>query len=178
MRRGGGDPCPHSEFQKWSFCVLKRRLCHCRYFTIVFAIFLIAVTVSTSSMSFVTISFVLCHYFKAMSHVGILPWAFYTVIFPSYLTCDWYSFFLIYTSLQSFLLLYLFHNVTSYPTDHIKQIVGREVFRHPKGHVFIGGRVFAKRIEFCNLIFCKLGDKPWILTPEKSNVRDLEKPHS
>ena len=129
--------------------------------------------------------YVICHHFICLmslfqGHVTCRNFTLglYTVIFPSYLTCDWYSFFLIYTSLQSFLLLYLFHNVTSYPTDHIKQIVGREVFRHPKGHVFVGGRVFAKRLEFCNLIFCKLGDKPWILTPEKSNVRDLEKPHS
>ena len=42
---GGGYVCPSSEFQKWLLHVLKRRPCHCRYFTIVFVIFLVAVVV-------------------------------------------------------------------------------------------------------------------------------------
>ena len=44
---GGGYICPYSEFQTRSFHALKRRPCHCAG-TILFVIFLTAVTVSTN----------------------------------------------------------------------------------------------------------------------------------
>ena len=42
----GGYVCPESEFQNLLFRVLRRRPCRYRYFTIVFALFSVAVTVS------------------------------------------------------------------------------------------------------------------------------------
>ena len=45
-----------SEFQNLLFCVLTRKPCHCWYFTIVFVLFFVPVTVSTHLC-------VICHHF-------------------------------------------------------------------------------------------------------------------
>ena len=68
---------PRMNFKSGHFEYLwKSRPCLCRYFTIVFVIFPVAVTVSTQIHVSVTISFVLqtvCHCFEVMSLVGIQP---------------------------------------------------------------------------------------------------------
>ena len=68
---------PRMNFKSGHFVYLwKSRPCLCRYFTIVFVIFPVAVTVSTQIHVSVAISFVLktvCCCSKAMSLVGIQP---------------------------------------------------------------------------------------------------------
>ena len=72
-----GYNVPRLNFKSGRFAYLwKRRPCLCRYFTIVFVIFPVAVTVSTQIHVSVAISFVLqtvCRCSKVMSLVGIQP---------------------------------------------------------------------------------------------------------
>ena len=59
---------PKSEFQNLSFRILRRKQCHCWYFTILFALLSVAVAVF-----FLFSAVHICHCFKAISLVGILP---------------------------------------------------------------------------------------------------------
>lgn len=86
---GEGNPCPSYEFPKLLFCVLKRWPRHCLYLTIVFAIYLIAFTASTSFISPFQLPYVIISRPCRMSEFT-LTMGLYTVIFPSYLTCDWF----------------------------------------------------------------------------------------
>ena len=62
------------KFKTCCFTLLRRKPCHCWYFTIVFALFSVAVAVSTHlCVIFVSISAVLSRCFKAMSLVEIYP---------------------------------------------------------------------------------------------------------
>ena len=74
-QRGMYVPCMNFKSGHFEY-LWKSRPCLCRYFTIVFVIFPVAVTVSTQIHVSVTISFVLqtvCHCFEVMSLVGIQP---------------------------------------------------------------------------------------------------------
>ena len=62
---------PKSEFQNLSFRILRRKQCHCWYFTILFA--LLSVAHSRSFFFYLFSAVHICHCFKAMSLVGILP---------------------------------------------------------------------------------------------------------
>ena len=57
---------PKSEFRNLSFRILRSKPCHCWYSTILFALCMLL------SQLFL-FSAVLCHCFKAISLVGILP---------------------------------------------------------------------------------------------------------
>ena len=76
MRPSQGEyKCRQSKFQNWLFCLLRRRPCHCRHFTIVFAIVSVSITVVLS-----THLCVVCSHFIFKSHFfghvtcWILPW--------------------------------------------------------------------------------------------------------
>ena len=74
VRWGGGGGryvYPWSEFQDLSCCVLRRM--PCLYVTIVFALVFVTVQFQPVFVSFALIVVVVCHYFKAMSLVRILP---------------------------------------------------------------------------------------------------------
>ena len=51
---------------------------------------------------------------------------------------------------------YLFHNVTSWSTHHIKQVVWREILRDPKCHILVCGWILTKWFEFWNCVLFKL----------------------
>ena len=70
----GGYECPHFEFQNLSFHILRRKPCHCWFFTIVFALFSSLSQFQRIFVSFISISPALCLCFKAMSLVKIYPY--------------------------------------------------------------------------------------------------------
>ena len=49
---GAGVLCPQSGFQNLSFQALRKKLCCCQYFTIIFSLFFVVVAVSTHLLSF------------------------------------------------------------------------------------------------------------------------------
>lgn len=57
---------------------------------------------------------------------------------------------------KSWQINYLFHDVASWSTHHVKQVVWGEILGDPKCHILVCGRILTKWFKFWNCVLLKL----------------------